>query len=142
MNSLLRNTLAILGGFILGSIVNMFLLSFGGILIPPPEGTDTTTMEGLKAALPLFEPQHYIFPFLAHALGTFAGALFAAFIAASHKFKFAMAIGFLFLAGGIANVIMLPSPLWYTIVDIGGAYLPFAYVAGKIITKRKAISAV
>ena len=43
-------------------------------IISPPKGVDVTTMEGLKAYLHLFEPKHFIFPFLAHALGTFAGA--------------------------------------------------------------------
>ena len=41
----------------------------------------------------LFEPKHFLFPFLAHALGTFAGAWLAAFIAASYKMRFALGIG-------------------------------------------------
>jgi hypothetical protein len=27
---------------------------------------------------------------------------------------------------------MLPSPLWFTIVDLAGAYLPMAYFATKL----------
>ncbi len=37
-------------------------------------GADVTTTEGLRAALPLFEPKHFIMPFLAQALGTFTAA--------------------------------------------------------------------
>jgi hypothetical protein len=76
-------------------------------------------------------------PFLAHALGTFAGALFAALIAANHKMKFALGIGVFFLIGGIANICMLPSPLWFTALDLIGAYIPMGYIAGKIILNRK-----
>ena len=48
-----------------------------------------------------YSPQkNFVFPFLAHALGTLAGAFVAAKIAASHKMRFALAIGFLFLLGG------------------------------------------
>ena len=39
-------------------------------LIPPPEGADVTTLEGLKTSMHLFQPKHFLMPFLAHALGT------------------------------------------------------------------------
>jgi hypothetical protein len=53
-------------------------------------------------------------------------------IAANHKLKFAMGIGIFFLAGGIASVFMLPSPLWYTVLDLGLAYIPMGYLAGRL----------
>jgi len=73
---------------------------------------------------------------LAHALGTFAGALIAAIIAASHKMKLAMVIGGFFLAGGIASVFMLPSPTWFAVCDLAGAYKPMAYFAGRLVVKK------
>ena len=135
MNSILKNTLAIVTGLIFGSIVNMGIITISVSIIPPPNGADLTTTEGLKATMHLFEPKHFIFPLLAHAIGTFAGALVAAIIAANHKIKFALAIGVFFLAGGIASVFMLPSPTWYTVVDLIGAYIPMAYIAGKLVEK-------
>ena len=136
MNPIFRNILAVIVGLIVGSAVNMGLIMVSGSIIPPPEGADAVTTEGLQASMHLFEPKHFIFPFLAHALGTFIGALVAALIAANHKMKFAIAIGVFFLIGGIASVFMLPSPMWYTIVDLVGAYIPMAYIAG-LIAKRK-----
>ncbi|PKV62838.1 hypothetical protein [Pontibacter ramchanderi] len=135
MHPILRNTLAVLAGIIVGSIVNMALISVSGSVIPPPSGADVTTTEGLQASMHLFEPKHFIFPFLAHALGTLTGAFLAATLAAAHKFKFAMAIGVFFLAGGIASVFMLPSPAWFTILDLTFAYLPMAF-AGYAISRR------
>jgi hypothetical protein len=70
----------------------MSIIMISGSVIPPPEGADLTTLEGLKSAMHLFQPKHFIMPFLAHALGTLTGAYFAAFIAATHKFKFAKKI--------------------------------------------------
>lgn len=124
-------------GIIVGSIVNMALISVSGSIIPPPEGADITTMEGLKAAMHLFEPIHFIFPFLAHALGTFVGAFIAARIAANRKMNYAIGVGIFFLLGGIANVYLLPSPTWFAIVDLAGAYIPMAYVGGKLALKMK-----
>ncbi len=136
MKPIIKNILAIVAGSILGSIVNMGIIMVSGHIIPPPEGADVTTMEGLKASIHLFEPRHFIFPFLAHALGSFFGALAAAFISASHKTKFAYAISILFLLGGIANCFMLPAPLWYNVLDVIGAYIPMGYLAGKLALKK------
>lgn len=108
-----------------------------GTIIPPPDGADVSTSEGLKAAMHLFQPKHFVLPFMAHAMGTFAGALIAAMIAANHKMIFALCIGVFFLAGGIASVFMLPSPTWFTVMDLGVAYIPMAYFAGKLVVKKQ-----
>jgi hypothetical protein len=42
--------------------------------------------------------------------------------------KFALAIGVFFLIGGIVNVFMLPSPVWFTILDLAVAYIPMAWL--------------
>lgn len=137
MTPIIKNILAILTGIILGSIVNMGIIRISGSIIPPPDGADVTTMEGLKASLHLFQPKHFIMPFLAHALGTFIGSLLSATIAASHKMKFALVIGVFFLAGGIVNTFLLPSPTWFTVVDLVGAYIPMGYFAGKLVVKKQ-----
>lgn len=135
MHPILRNILAIVAGLLVGSVVNMGLIMISGSVIPPPKGADVTTTEGLKASMHLFEPRHFIFPFLAHALGTLVGAWIAAMIAGKRKMRAAMIVGIFFLAGGIANVLMLPSPLWYTLTDLILAYLPMAYIGRKLAGK-------
>lgn len=136
MNSTVKNILAIIAGFIIGSAVNMGLVVLGPQIIPAPDGADITTAEGLKATMHLFVPKNFIFPFLAHALGTFAGAFTAAKIADSQGMKFALGIGIFFLAGGIVNVLMLPSPAWFNTIDLTLAYIPMAYLAGKYGLKK------
>jgi hypothetical protein len=132
MPTLLRNVLAVVAGFAIGSAVNMALIALGPSLIPPPAGADVTTAEGLARAMQLFEPRHFVMPFLAHALGTLAGALVAWLIAASHKARFAYAIGVLFLCGGIAASFMIPAPAWFIALDLLAAYLPMAWLAIRI----------
>jgi len=136
VKSTIRNILAVIGGFVVGSFVNMGLIVSSGRIIPPPAGADVTTSEGLKASIHLFEPKHFIFPFLAHALGTLVGAAVAAFIAASHKTRSAMSIGILFLIGGIVNVMMLPAPLWFDVLDLGCAYIPMAWIGSKLVMRK------
>ena len=133
MNPIVKNILAVISGLILGSAVNMGIIMISGSIIPPPDGADVTTMEGLKESVHLFQPKHFIFPFLAHSLGTFAGAILTTLIAANHKMKFALVIGAFFLIGGIANIIMLPGPTWFNVLDIVGAYIPVAWLGGKLM---------
>ena len=93
-------------------------------------------MEGLKASMHLFQPKHFLFPFMAHAIGTFAGAFIAAKISKINKKRNAIIVGLLFLVGGASDIFLLPTPLWFAICDLIGAYLPMAYIAGKFAIKK------
>lgn len=139
MHPVARNILAVIAGIIAGGLLNMGIIMISGSVIPPPEGANLTTMEGLKAAMPFMEPKHFLMPFLAHGLGSLLGAFVAAKIAGTHKMKLALVVGGWFLLGGIANIIMLPSPLWFTVTDLAGAYFPMAFIGGRLAT-RKSVS--
>lgn len=132
MKPIIRNTLAVLAGLVVGSVVNMGLIMVGGKVIPPPPGADVTTAEGLKASIHLFEPRHFVFPFLAHALGTLAGACLTATLAATRRTALALVIGVGFLAGGVASAFMIPAPPWFIAVDLLAAYLPMGWLGGRI----------
>ncbi len=131
MNPIIKNILAIILGWLGGSVINMGLVQTGHKLMPI-EGVDLNDMNALAEIMPTLEPKYFIFPFLAHALGTLVGAIIAGLIAANHKIKFSMAIGCLFLLGGIIVNMMLSGPIWFTIVDIAIAYIPMAWIGGKI----------
>ncbi len=130
MNPILRNFLSALAGLFLGSFLNGLIIQYSHWLIPPPPGVDLTTEAGLQAAMHLMEPKHFLMPFLAHALGTLAGAMLAARL--SNALRPALAIGFLFFLGGAYMVYALPSPLWFNIADLGLAYLPMAWLGYRI----------
>jgi hypothetical protein len=137
MPNLLRNALAVLAGIVIGGVVNSALIAVSPSLIPPPAGVDVNNAESLRNAMHLFEPRHFIMPFLAHALGTLAGALAAYLIAASYKARIAYAIGAVFLCGGIAASFMIPAPTWFIALDLLAAYLPMAWLAIQIGTRMK-----
>lgn len=135
MNSKIRNVLAVIVGLIAGSAVNMGLVMVGAQIIPPPAGVDVTNVESIKASIHLFEFKHFIVPFLAHALGTLVGAYVTVIIAATYRMMLGLVIGVLFLLGGITNAFMLPSPAWFVVVDLVGAYIPMAWI-GTRLTKK------
>jgi hypothetical protein len=137
MPNVVRNVLAVLAGIVVGGGVNSALIALGPLLVPPPAGVDMTTAEGLSKAMPLLEPRHFIMPFLAHALGTLAGALVAYLIAATYKAQLAYVIGAVFLCGGLAASFMIPAPTWFIALDLVAAYLPMAWLGIQIGTRMK-----
>ncbi|MBT8316619.1 MAG: hypothetical protein HKP59_03245 [Lutibacter sp.] len=133
MKIIVTNILAVILGLVIGSSINMGIIMISSSIIPPPNGADVTTMEGLKASIHLFQPKHFVFPFLAHAFGTFVGALITAIVASSYKFKLSLLIGVFFLIGGVINTFILPAPSWFITFDLLVAYIPMAWLGWKII---------
>jgi hypothetical protein len=132
MPRLLRNVLAVLAGVVVGAVVNSALIMLSPSLIPPPAGVDVNDAESLSRSMHLFQPRHFLMPFLAHALGTLAGALAAYVIAATHKRPIALAIGVVFLCGGVVASFMIPAPSWFIALDLLLAYLPMAWLATRL----------
>jgi hypothetical protein len=130
-----RLALAVVAGLVLGSVVNMGLVLISGKVIPPPVGADVTSIEGLKASIHLFEPKHFVFPFLAHGMGTFFGALIATLSTPGRTSGPAYAVGAGFLLGGVANVLMVPAPAWFSALDLIAAYLPAAWLAQRVASR-------
>lgn len=135
MKTWLRNIAAVIVGAVLGSVANMGVISLGGSLVPRPEGADMSSIEGIRNSMHLFEPRHFLFPFLAHAIGAWLGGLLASVIAASHRLVFALVVSGLFLVGGIINALILPAPGWFLALDLLVAYLPMGWL-GYLITGR------
>jgi hypothetical protein len=132
MKTILRNILAVIIGLAVGGGVNMALITVGPHVIPPPAGVDVTNVQSLSASMHLLGPQHFVFPFLAHALGTLAGAIVCFLIAASYRSLLSYAIGAVSLAGGIAAAFMFPAPVWFIILDLVVAYIPMAWIATQL----------
>ncbi|MFM2201789.1 MAG: hypothetical protein RL040_989 [Bacteroidota bacterium] len=109
----------------------------GGIAVPPPAGFDLNTMEGLAAAMPQMQPMHFLFPFLAHAMGTLVGALIVARFAVSRQLQISFIIGSLFFVGGLQMVMELPSPMWFNVLDLGLAYFPMAWLGHRLGLKKQ-----
>lgn len=137
MNPILRNIIAVVLGLIVGMFVNMSLVNMGYSLTPIPgfDPNDPEAMENLSIVYKNLDFKFYVFPFLAHAIGTLAGALVAGLIAATHKMKFAITIGCFFLVGGIMINYMIAGPVWFIAADLIIAYIPMGWLGGKMALK-------
>ena len=132
MPPIMKNLLAVIAGLVVGSVVNMAIITVGPMVIPPPTGVDMSDMDKFAENIKLLEPANFIAPWLAHALGTLVGAFTAAKVAAGHKMKLALGIGIFFLLGGIMMVSMVGGPVWFAVSDLIGAYLPMGFLGGML----------
>ena len=103
----------------------MGLIIVGHSLIPLSEGLDPMDASNWSV-------QFFLFPFLAHAIGTLAGAFATAKIAVSKQMILAFVIGLFFLAGGITMVAIMPAPLWFVVADLLLAYIPMGWLGWKL----------
>jgi hypothetical protein len=128
------------GAVLVGAAVNGAIVSLGSGLVPLPEGlppeANMNTPEGIRAAVPHLAPQHFLFPWLAHAVGTLAGAIIAArWTSLRMRTLAAYAVGLLFLSGGLWMATQIPDPLYFVVLDLSLAYLPMAWLALRLIKR-------
>ncbi len=128
--NVLRIILGLFLGLFVGAMVNGSFIELGMKIFPYPNGVNFNTPEGLKAfsELPF---KYYIFPFIAHAMGTLSGCLIALLLVRTYATWVVYTIGTLFFIGGIIAVYMINAPLWFDILDLSLAYIPMAWLATK-----------
>ncbi len=124
--------LRIIGGLLIGlfvgAMVNGSFIQLGMNIFTLPKGVNFDTPEGMQAFrnLPL---KFYIFPFLAHAIGTLSGCIVALLFVRNQAKWVIYCIGYLFFIGGVMAVDMINAPVWFDILDLSVAYLPMAWLA-------------
>lgn len=119
-------------GVLVGGFLNITIIGLGPTLFPLPEGIDPNDVESLAANMDRMGFENFIAPWLAHATNAFVGGLIAALVAASHRMRFALGMAAFVLLGGIAAAFMIPAPITFLIADIGFAYLPMGWLAGRL----------
>lgn len=134
--TILRLIFAVIFGVLVGGLVNMGIITLSPHLIPPPAGADMTTTAGVQAAMAQIKPIHLLMPFLAHAIGTLAGAALAAWLTAKYKLQAALAVSVVFLIGGIMAASMIPAPAWFIACDLILAYIPAAWLGYHLVSRR------
>jgi hypothetical protein len=124
-----RSILAILLGAVLAGVVIFAVESAGHLVYPPPEGLDFSDREAVRVFIAEAPAGALLLVLVAWAVGTFAGAWLAAWIAKRAQVLHALIIGVLFLAGAVVNMLMIPHPLWFWIPGVL-LFLPSAAMGG------------
>ena len=128
MNPILRNILAVIAGIVVGSIVNMGIVTISPSIVPVDPAINPEDMNSLAENIHLLTTGNYIMTFLAHALGTLVGAFTAVKISASNHRTNALIVGAIFLLGGIYMCMTLNAPMAFEAIDVIAAYIPMGYL--------------
>jgi hypothetical protein len=135
MKSKAQNSIVFVLAIIAGSVLNGTIVQLGHGVIAPPPGYDFNTEEGLAAGMAFMEPKHFLFPFLAHALGTLLSTSVVTRFAVGGHLRLAMIISAIFFLGGAYMVAILPSPMWFNVVDLSAAYFPMGWLGYRLARK-------
>lgn len=136
MNATLKNTLAGLAGFIAGGIAIALLEMVGHERFPLPPGIDPNDPASLAANAHLVPPAAQAMVVLAWFVGTFVAAAVAGTIAPAARRLLATVLGVVFLCAGLANLVMIPSPLWMWVAGL--LAFPVGAFAGHLVADRRA----
>jgi hypothetical protein len=109
----------------------MAVEALGQKVYPPPPGLDPSDPESIRAAMQDIPAGALVFVLLAWTVGSAAGGWVAARLAPRRPVLHGMIIGALLLAGGLANLVMIPHPLWFTIVGVA-VFLPAACLGARL----------
>lgn len=133
MKPIVRNVLAVIAGWLIGVVVNSTIVQLG--MSTYPKNVDINDMESLGKFLDNAGAIYFVYPFLAHAIGTLVGGFLAGLISKNRKYGTALIVGALFFVGGSIMVFILPAPGWFVSLDLVVAYFPMALL-GAFLAKR------
>ena len=125
MKQTLKNIAIVILGIIIGMIVNIGLIILGGTIFPPSENFEP--MNAMN-----WDFKYFIFPFLAHSIGTLSGALIVSKLSKKSSIILPLIVGLYFLLGGIYMITILPAPMWFVLLDVILGYIPMALLGWKL----------
>ena len=125
---MLRTILGIFAGVVLAFVVLMGLEMAGHAMMPPPPGLDPTDPEDLKQMVASASMTAKVWV----VFGWFAAVVAGGWVARrlSRKGWAGWVIAGLIVLGGVANIMMIPHPLWMQIAAVAAPLL-----GGWIVTR-------
>ena len=132
--------LSILTGVIAGALVIGVVEMFSNSMFPMPSDIDYSDREALVEHISTLPITAFIIVLIAHAFGALVGGFIASKMAKVQKKGAATFTGLILLLAGVLNLVSIPHPLWFSIIDII-LYTPMAilgyYLMKKIFNSDK-----
>jgi len=127
MKNILKNFGLLILGIVTGSFVNMGFITIGDLIFIKPDNFDPLNAID-------WDVKYFVFPFIAHAVGTFSGAYIVSKLSNTNYIT-PILIGLFFLSGGVYMALILPAPNWFLYLDLIIAYIPMALLGWRISKK-------
>jgi len=128
---MVRNVAAAITGVVTAFVLIMLIEKLGHIIYPPPPDIDFSDPEAMRPYIATLPFLALLFPMIAWVVATFAGTVLACKIGTANPLAFAAVVGGLVLAGTIANLIVIPHPVWFSAVSLA-AIAASAWIAVRV----------
>ncbi len=126
-----RRIVGIVAGLIVGFVGILLVEAVSMAFYPAPADLNLSDREAMRRHLESLPVGAFVWVLAAHAVGCCAGAATCAVIVRRPWRVGSLIIGGLFLVAGIANLVMIPHPIWFALAD-AILYLPFSRLGGWI----------
>jgi hypothetical protein len=133
MTPLIRSILAVVAGLVAANLIMLAVTSVNSVLHPEiVKAVESNDPEALQTAIAAPGSIGALLIVLAAwVLGSLAGGFVGARISQRAAVVHGLIVGGLFMAGGIANNLAYPPPLWFWVAT-GFAFLPAAYAGARL----------
>ncbi len=128
---------SILGG-VTGIAVAVAIIAvnerLGHLINPPPDGLDFSDPDAVRPYLASLPAWALLQVMAGWMIGVFAGVLVASAIGHAKPLIYAVAVGGLIFAATVANLILIPHPMWFNVISLA-AILASTWYAKVIASK-------
>jgi len=128
---MIRSIGALIAGIVMAFASIYLIEMLGHTIYPPPADLDFSDPAAIRpyiATLPIIA---LLFPMFGWFVGTLAGSLVANFCGDAKPYVYAAIVGGLVFAATVANLILIPHPLWFSIISLLGI-IASAWLANRI----------
>jgi hypothetical protein len=129
---MLKGILGVVGGLVASMAVIVIFQKVGQLIYPMPAGLDMQDKEAMGAWIQSLPIGAFLMLLAGYAAGSFAGGAVAVLI--TGKLRPALVVGGLLTLSGLANLVMIPHPLWVAVASLA-IYVPLAWLGGRVFLR-------
>jgi hypothetical protein len=140
LTTIVRGILAVIAGVVAAFVAILLVEALGALAAPAgpaPALTDDAAMRAYLASLPW---SAYAFVVAAYLVGSAIGGVVALKIVGDGASRTVWVTGALILAATVANLVMIPHPLWFTAASVGAVFVGTA-LARMVVSSGPAVAA-
>jgi hypothetical protein len=124
-----RRVLSVFAGLMVGFLCVALIEAVSSRLYPLPAGVDVSDIEAFRAHVQTLPIMAFVLVLVAHVVGSFAAGFTCVSVSRQMWKTGPIIIGVLLLSAGVTNLVMIPHPVWFALVDIL-VFIPAALLGG------------
>jgi hypothetical protein len=132
---IVRNILAVIAGFVVGSALISAVQYLNYQLNPPPPGLDPSKAEDIVKMMEGVTVPVLLMVEFSYLLGSLGAGFVSGKVAASRWKLWALVLGTAFTIANFVNMAQIPHPLWFAVLTTV-TFLPLAWLGARLAVKR------